>query len=145
MINLKEILEKSAEEEKVNDPLLYFIRLNDMPKVKELLANGANPNKKGDDFRPPLALAFALRNLECAQILLDHGANPDLLCGRSPISFMAYDRRKTEDAFIYTKKCYDMLKQCGADFTLKNDITQETLEERFSSYLPSQKFIQAFK
>ena len=137
------------DKEKQNVPLVYYVRHNDLERVKELLKKGEDANKKGEDFRNPLALAFALNNIDCAKILLEHGANPNLLCGRDSLSFLApmvvEDAHEQEKAWIYTKKVYDLLKIFGADFNIKHSLTNETLEEHFRSLLPSSKLKKTFK
>lgn len=137
------------EEEKQNFPLTYYIRYNELDKVLELLKSGSDANEKSEDFRNPLALAFTLKNLDCAQMLLEYGANPNLLCGSEPIGFLAPKvvniAAEQENAWIYTKKAYDLLNKFETDFTVKHSMTNETLEEYFSSCLPSIKFQKEFK
>ncbi len=141
---MNQIINNIENKEKQIAPLVYYVRHNDLKKVKELLEKGEDPNKKGEDFRNPLALAFALKNIDCARILLENGANPNFLCGRDSLSFLAPMVEKyaneQEKAWIYTKKVYDLLKNFETDFDVKNSISGETLEEYFRSLLPSQLY-----
>ena len=149
MNQLVKIIKNLEDKEKQNSPLVYYVRHNDLEKVKELLKKGEDANKKGEDFRNPLALAFVLNNIDCAKILLEHGANPDLLCGRNSLSFLApmvaEHSHEQEKAWIYTKEAYGLLKKFGANFNAKNSLTGETLEEHFHSLLPSSKLKKTFK
>lgn len=137
------------DKEKQNTPLVYYVRHNDLERVKELLKEGEDVNKKGEDFRNPLALAFALNNIDCARILLENGANPNLLCCRDSLSFLApmvaEHTNEQEKAWIYTKEVYYLLKNFETDFSIKHSLSNETLEEYFSKHLPSLKIKKTFK
>jgi hypothetical protein len=50
----------------------------DLPKVKTLIAAGANPNAQDSSGRPALMLAVEWDNADCAQALISAGADPTL-------------------------------------------------------------------
>lgn len=53
----------------------FCIYSNNTQALRELLAAGANKNKTDDDGWTPLHLAASIGIFECAEILLDHGAD----------------------------------------------------------------------
>lgn len=55
------------------------------PIVKALLAAGADPNIGSRSGFPPLAIALSARNAELAHLLLQHGANSEILFNPSSL------------------------------------------------------------
>lgn len=126
----------SNEEEK-NTPIVFYVRNQNIENLKQAIKNGEDVNKKGEDFRNPLALVLALKNLEIAEILLKNGADATLLCAREPICFMAIKHSKrTINAIKYNKSAYELLKKYNINFDIKNSLNK-TLEEMFDKYLKS--------
>lgn len=142
---VRKIVKASLEKEQEETPLLYYVRVNNLEKIKALLENGANPDQRGGDFRNPLALALILRHIEAVRLLLQYGADSTELCAREPLIFHApiYSKNKTEKMWIYNKKMYDLLKEFNVDFSIKKG--KLTLEEYFKKCLPSEEFLNVFR
>lgn len=60
-------------------PLHYAVRFNDLPLLNKCIERGDDINVIDHDKNTPLHLAYLLNRLDFTTILLEHGANPDLL------------------------------------------------------------------
>lgn len=144
---LLDILTQKVNTEKTVAPLVYYVRMGNLDKVQELLKQGEDPNQKSEDFRNPLALSFATQRLDLAKVLLENRANPNLLCGRVALGFIApiIPKDSVEEAWLYNKEAYDLLKAFGTDFSVRDSSGEITLEEYFAQNLPSTKLKNSFK
>ncbi len=74
------------------------IERNDLPRIRELIAGGADPNAAGPDGATPLSFALLRERLEAAKLLLELGADASLgqNYGRAPIMEMASNDKLSE-------------------------------------------------
>ena len=78
---VRDLLEQGASPNAWNDAgataLMWSV--DDINKVKALVARGADVNARSNDGRTPILVAAGIRgNREVLAFLLDHGANPSL-------------------------------------------------------------------
>lgn len=97
-------------------PLIWMLGMQDWVGMKVLLQLGADPNQYGTaDIGYPLWLAAAGGKLEALQLLLDHGANPNLRHGTKTPLVMAIIESHLD--------CAELLLQHGADINLAAPIS----------------------
>lgn len=59
--------------------LCHAIELNDIKSMEKLLKGGADPDARGKHGMTPLLWAFPENRLDAFRLLLEHGANPNVL------------------------------------------------------------------
>ena len=85
---------KTKGKDELDGELCTAIRYRDVIHAKELLALGANPNVKDSNRCSALGHAIQSGVLEAVDLLLDYGADPDLLTGlATPITNCIYEEK----------------------------------------------------
>ena len=119
---------------KVKPPLYRAAEKGNIQKLISNLEKGADPNQLCND-QPhlwPLLAACVLNNAECVRILLENGANPNVVDrgGYSPLSYAVSNARNTPEI------C-KLLLQHGASLDAKSG-THMTIAQRFENFEPSE-------
>jgi ankyrin repeat protein len=90
MLGLAARLKKRMDAEAVDCPLLNAVRRGDAAALAAHIAAGEDVEQcSPNDFRNPLALAFATGRLDLVKMLLKAGANPDAPSRHGPVSLFA--------------------------------------------------------
>lgn len=99
-------------------PVLWVFGTHDLKAMKMLLDLGADPDKYAPGavgevgFGPPSWIAAGGGQKEALQLLLDHGANPNLVFGNNSLLMMAIQEEHLD--------CAELLLQHGADINYSN-------------------------
>jgi hypothetical protein len=113
---------KLLKPDKYGDTALWTAAAdNDLPKLRELLEGGTEPNVGDSDRLTPLSIAASRGHAEAIELLLQHGADPNLVdCnGTSPLHKAAAETglvRGTEGH----GRAVELLLTAGADPDHKN-------------------------
>ena len=94
----------------LNERMFEAIEKGDLTALREALENGANPNKIGHLRTTPLMAAVTKNSAEAIKILVDYGAEPDLMptnSSRYPVVKAAVEENKN--------LAFDALLEAGAD------------------------------
>lgn len=104
-----------------------------------VLATGVDVHVMPGDFRSPLMYALLTCQIDKARVLLQHGADPNRYdeTGRFVTSSFGIHRLKVneftdEQAREETRKAYELLKEFGADLTLRNHYAFENIGEQMT-------------
>lgn len=67
--------------------LCYYARLDNAYKIRSLIEAGHDPNEADEDENLPLEVACKFYAFDAAEVLLEHGANPNVYCSQSSIGW----------------------------------------------------------
>jgi ankyrin repeat protein len=115
---------------KVKPPLYRAAEKGNIQKLVSNLEKGADPNQPCNE-QPhmwPLLTACVMNNIECVGILLENGANPNVVDrgGYSPLSYAVSNAR-------HTPEICKLLLHYGASLDAKWD-TYMTITQRFKNF-----------
>ncbi|MEN6391303.1 MAG: tetratricopeptide repeat protein [Syntrophomonas sp.] len=102
---------------KLDSRICYAASNNHLEEVKELLAEGADPNAIDDQWDCPLNMASMYQNKEMAKLLLSSGANVNIVppSGRTPL-LMALKWSYWDDCYDYV----ETLLKAGANVNARD-------------------------
>ncbi len=111
--------------------LCEAIERNDLPLMEKLIAEGANVNALGKGNMTPLLWAYLDNQPERFELLLKHGANPNV-CFTSdfgtPAGIFKPGQSVTEQALTSLfDKHFDLVMQYGGDPNLVNPVTKDPI------------------
>ncbi len=111
--------------------LCEAIERNDLPSMENLIAEGANVNAVGEGGMTPLLWAYPDNKIERFELLLKHGADPNVIFTSSfnaPAGFIEPGQSVTELCAVSSfPKHFELVMQFGGDPDFVNPVSKRPL------------------